>query len=331
MPLSEIVGHTSLVALLRQAVKRGSVPQTLLFAGPAGVGKRATAIALAQAVNCPERARTGGDDACGRCTTCQRIGRDQHTDVTFVDRGDDAAIKLKTLREKVLDAVGYRPFEAARRIFIIEADDLRDEGQDALLKTLEEPPPSVILILLSAYPDSLSATVQSRCRRLRFGLLTELEVTRVLTDRAGVERRSATALAAAAGGSVERALAEQQGDISDDRDAALAMLAAIRRGVGEQLRAAGAFAKNDSDRRDREALSARIDILASLLRDVGAIVAGSTGPLANGDLESDLRTLAPQFSAERVARSYGSLNEAQAALEGNASPKLVADWIAVHL
>jgi DNA polymerase III subunit delta' len=331
MPLSEIVGHAPIIALLRQAVKRGSIPQTLLFAGPEGVGKRSTAIALAQAVNCPERRRAGGDDACGRCTTCQRIPRDQHSDVTLVDRGDDATIKLKTLRERVLDAVGYRPFEADRRIFIIEADDLREDGQDALLKTLEEPTPSVILILLSAYPDSLSPTVQSRCRRLRFGLLTEAEVTRVLTERAGVERRAAIALAAASGGSIARALSEQAGDVSEDRDAALAILAATRRGVGEQLKAAAAFAKNDSDRRDREALGTRIDMLAALLRDVGLIVAGSNAALANGDLEADLRSLAPQFTAERVAAGYGELNRAQAALESNASPKLVSDWIALHL
>jgi len=331
MPLSDIVGHAPIIALLRQAVKRGSVPQTLLFAGPDGVGKRTTAIALAQAINCPERRRAGGDDACGRCTTCQRIPKDQHSDVTFVDSGDDATIKLKTLRERVLDAIGYRPFEADRRIFIIEADDLRGDGQDALLKTLEEPPPSVILILVSAYPDSLSATVQSRCRRLRFGLLSETEVARVLTERAGVERRAAIALAAASGGSIARALAEQAGDVSDDRDAALAMLAATKRGVGDQLKAAAAFAKNESDRRDREALGARIDVLATLLRDVGLIVAGSQATLANADLESDLRGLAPQFSAERVAAGYGELNRAQAALDGNASPKLVADWIALHL
>jgi hypothetical protein len=97
------------------------------------------------------------------------------------------------------------------------------------------------------------------------------------------------------------------------------------------MRAAAAFAKNDSDRRDREALGARIDVLSSLLRDVAAIVAGSKAPLANGDLESDLRGLAPQFSAERLAKSYSALGEAQSALEGNASPKLVSDWIALHL
>src|SRR5689334_3815306 len=107
MPLASVIGHAPVVALLRQAVARGRVPQTLLFAGPEGVGKHTTAVALAQALNCPVRRKAGGDDACGTCQTCQRIARGQHSDVTVIDRGDDATIKLKSLRERLLDVVGY--------------------------------------------------------------------------------------------------------------------------------------------------------------------------------------------------------------------------------
>ncbi len=331
MPLASVIGHAPIVALLRQAVARGRVPQTLLFAGPEGVGKLTTAVALAQALNCPTRRSTGGDDACGTCHTCLRIARGQHSDVTIVDRGDDATIKLKVLREKVLDAVGYRPFEGDRRVFIIAADDLQEAGQDALLKTLEEPPSATVLILISAYPDSLSQTVQSRCRRLRFGQLSEREVARILVERTGADRAAASALAAVSGGSVTRALAEQSGDLSADRDAALTILAAAKRGVPEQLKASAALAKNDSDRRDREALGARLDVLASLLRDLGAMASGSSDALANADLERDLRALSAAFPLPRVTAGYTSLNHAHTALERNASPKIVADWIALHL
>lgn len=331
MPFADVIGHAPVVALLRQALVRERVPQSLLFAGPEGVGKLAVALALAQAVNCPVRRASGGDDACGACPTCQRIARGSHSDVVVLDRGDDAIIKLKTLRERVLDVVGYRPFEAARRVFIIAADDLRDDAQDALLKTLEEPPPSAMLILVSAYPDSLSQTVQSRCRRLRFGPLSEREVARVLVARAGVNKAAASALAAASGGSVARALAEQQGDLSDDRAAALGVLQAAQRGVADQLKASAAFAKHDSDRRDREALAARLDVLRSLLRDLGALAARRPDAVANGDLDGDLRALSVRFDLPRVARGYAALALAESALERNASPKIVADWIGLHL
>ncbi|HXT71682.1 MAG TPA: hypothetical protein VN700_18130 [Vicinamibacterales bacterium] len=331
MPLASVVGHAPVVALLRHAVGRSRVPQTLLFAGPEGVGKMATAIALAEALNCPVRRQSSGDDACGKCQTCLRIQRGQFSDVTVVDRGDDATIKLKVLRERVLDVIGYRPFEGERRVFVIAADDLRDDGQDALLKTLEEPPPSAVLILVSAFPDSLSQTVQSRCRRLRFGALSEREVARILVERTGTDRGAANGLAAVSGGSVTRALAEQSGDLGGDRDAALAVLAAAKGNVTLQMKASATFAKNDSDRRDREALGARLDVLASLLRDLGALAAGTSDGLANGDLEGDLRTLSSAFPLSRVTAGYASLNRAQSALERNASPKIVADWVALHL
>jgi DNA polymerase-3 subunit delta' len=331
MRLADIIGHAPVVALLRQAVGRERVPQSLLFAGPDGVGKRTTAVALAQALNCPARRAAQTDDACGTCPTCQRIGRGQHSDVVSIDRGEDSIIKLKLLRERVLDAVGYRPFEAARRVFIIAADDLREDSQDALLKTLEEPPPSAVLILVSAYPGTLLETVQSRCRRLRFGPLNERDVARVLVEHAGVERAAANALAAASGGSVSRALAEKTGDLGDDREAALGVLAAATRSVGDQLKASAALAKHGSDRRDREALGARLDVLRSLVRDLGVLATRGSSALDNADLESDLRKLSAGYGLARVAGAYTALAQAESALDRNASPKIVADWVALHL
>lgn len=344
MPLGSIVGHAPIVALLRQAVARGRVPQSLLFAGPEGVGKRAVAIALAQAVNCPVRRDAENasrkndtkdtskkDDACGTCPTCERIARGAHTDVVLLDRGDDATIKLKFLRERVLDVIGYRPFEAARRVFIIAADDLQDGGQDALLKTLEEPPPSAMLILVSAFPDSLSQTVQSRCRRLRFGPLSERDVAKVLVTHGKVERAAAGALAAASGGSVARALAEKTGDLGDDRAAAFGVLRAAGRNVADQLKASAALAKHDSDRRDREALAMRLDLMRSLLRDLGALAAKRADIVQNNDVADDLRSLSSRFDLVRVTRGYEALARAESALDRNASPKIVADWIALQL
>src|SRR5690606_13730804 len=133
----------------------------------------------------------------------QRIARGQHSDVALIDRGDEASIKIKVLRERLLESAGYRPFEAERRVFIIDpADAMTVEAQDSLLKTLEEPPASTIIVLVTAYPDTLESTIRSRCRRLRFGPLAEADVERVLVASCGVEPRTARRLAARSGGSV---------------------------------------------------------------------------------------------------------------------------------
>jgi len=330
MPLSDIIGHHGLVDLLRRAVDRNRVPQSLLLAGPEGVGKRVVATALAQAVNCLE---PHAGDACGVCSTCRRIAAGTHSDVVLLDKGDEASIRIKALRERVLDVVGYRPFEGKRRIFIIDpADELTDEAQDALLKTLEEPPPSAVLLLVTAYPDTLLQTIQSRCRRLRFGPLAEADVATILTRVTGVPEAEAFALAAASGGSVSRALAERDGAGGDDREAALGVLRAARgKAVGPRLKAAAALAQHGSKRRDREALHARLGALASLTRDVAALTSGAQAPLANRDLDDSLRELASAFDPERVDAAYETIVRARRALDRNASPKIVADWLAVRL
>jgi DNA polymerase-3 subunit delta' len=338
MPFASIVGHATLIELLRLAVERDRVPQSLIFAGPEGVGKRAVATALAQAVNCPSR-RVG--DACGVCSTCTRVAGGRHSDVTWLQKGAEKSIKIKALRERVLESVGYRPFEASRRVYVIEpADEMTTEAQDSLLKTLEEPPSAAIIILVTAYADTLLPTIRSRCRRLRFGLLAEADVARVLTERAGIDRAEARVLASASGGSVARALASVQGDLEDDRAAALGLLDAARgRLVTVRLKAAAALTQHGSKRRDREALAARLATVQSLLRDVallgtGASTSLATGAatlLANGDLEADLRMLVPAFDASRVSAAYAALTRAQQDLDRNASPKIVADWVSVTL
>ncbi|HUR19268.1 MAG TPA: AAA family ATPase [Vicinamibacterales bacterium] len=325
-------GHARVQALLRQAVMRGRVPQTMLFSGPEGVGKHTIALALAQAINCPKS--TDGV-ACGRCTNCTRIARGQFSDVAEVDNGDIASISIKSIRERVLDLVGYRPFEGHRRVFIIDpADALSLQAQDALLKTLEEPPPATVLILISAYADSLRPTVLSRCRRVRFGALTDAEVAQVLTARHGMDQALARSRAGLSGGSVAQALALDGGVLEDDREAAWDLLrTAAASPMSARLRVAEAVTKHGTKRREREALGMRLAHVSALLRDLSAIIHAPQGgaTLSNADREADLRSVLRSFPIDRVVAAFGLVARAQAALDRNASPKIVADWLAVGI
>ena len=331
MPFSQIVGHGRALDLLRRSVIRGSVPQSLLFAGPEGVGKHTAAVALAQAVNCPDQ--TDGD-ACGRCNTCRRIAAGTFSDVVVLDKDGEASIKIDALRERVIGPIGYRPFEGRRRVFIIDpADEMTVQTQDALLKTLEEPPPAAILILVTGYPDSLLATVRSRCRRVRFSALPDDDVVKVLTGPVcRVDPVEARHRAMLSGGSVERALAADGRAFVDDRDAALGLLTAIaERHIPVRLKAAAAFAQVEKKRRAREAVSTRLGLLASLLRDLLAIDARGRSAIANTDLADQLEPLVPKFPAGRLVGAFAAVRQAEGYLDRNASPKIVADWLAVTL
>ncbi len=192
MPFSEVVGHARPLGLLSRSIARGSLPPSLLFTGPEGVGKRLAAVAVAQALNCVSpkvEAEVWGKapalpyDACGTCSACRRIARGTHPDVVVLQPGDNGAIKIEPIRE-VVAAAGYRPFEGRRRVVVVdEADRLTTDAQDALLKSLEEPPASSAFILTSSRPETLLATVRSRCSRLRFGRLAAADVARLLVER----------------------------------------------------------------------------------------------------------------------------------------------------
>jgi hypothetical protein len=157
--LREIIGHRRLTTLLARAIERNSLPPTLLFSGPHGVGKWAVARAMAQALNCLDpstrvspasqdsRSLRAGPadapelpiDACGKCRACDRIARNVHVDVIALEPDDKAAIRIDVVRE-MLERTAFRPFEGKRRVVMIrEADALTEESQNSLLKSLEEP------------------------------------------------------------------------------------------------------------------------------------------------------------------------------------------------
>src|SRR5258706_4593472 len=209
MPFRDVVGQVRLIDLLSRSVAGGTLPSSLLFAGPAGIGKHLTALSVAQALNCLQgsafKVHGSGADACGVCPACTRIARGVHPDVLIVSPGDSGAIKIDQVRD-IVDRAQYRPFEGRRRVVIIdEADALVAQAQNALLKTLEEPTPSSVFILVTARPDMLLPTVLSRCPQLRFRPLSAADIATALTARGRTETE-ARAVAATADGSLGQAL-----------------------------------------------------------------------------------------------------------------------------
>ncbi len=331
MPFREIVGHDHLKQLIARAALRGSLPPSLIFAGPSGVGKGMMALALAQFVNCLTPAK---EDACGECASCRRIVRGVHADVLRIEPGDTGSIRIDQVREAI-DRSAYRPFEGRRRVVIIDrAEQMIVNAQDAILKTLEEPPNASTFILVTDTPDTLLPTIRSRCQRLRFGRLSPGDVAEVLIARHEYAEADAHAAASLSDGSVGKALEGGSDDFVDARAAALQLLETVADDPPPARRIMGAMnlPGASKSKADRDALGQSLRALASILRDLVAIGAHvDERALANADLRPRLQRLLRSFDNDRVLRAFAAVDRALNALDRNASPKIVADWLSFQI
>ena len=355
MPFRDIAGHRSILTLLSRAVMRETFLPTLLFVGPNGVGKRRTAMALAQAVNCekpvsskidsayPTAGRQSdtsdvGVDACGQCESCQRIDRGLHADVLLVAPGENGTIKIDQIRTAI-EHSSYRPFEGRRRCVIIDdADKLVFPAQNALLKTLEEPPPTSLFVLVSARPDKLLATVRSRCPQFRFGPLTPAEIAAELVRSHDYSETVANITAASADGSLKAAVDANKDEVSRARDVAARTLLALAAADSPKRRLACAKelvgkSKQDGAITDRDLLVRRLRALTSILRDVGIFSDRVNDKiLANADLGDELQRMTMSYDSDRVIHGFSAVAEALGRVEDrNANPKIVANWLVFQL
>jgi DNA polymerase-3 subunit delta' len=340
VPFRDIKGHGAQKTLLARAMGRGALPQSLIFAGPDGVGKRLVALAVAQRLNCLTAA-PGEADACGTCSACRRIAGSTHPDVvTIPGTSIPGEKKAEAVREKIGHAA-YRPFEGRRRVFILdEADELQPVVQNVLLKTLEEPTPSSQFILITARPDGLLPTVRSRCPQLRFGRLDVDDVVALLIARQELTPIAAREIAFAADGSPGRALADASPLGESVRALAERVIAAAEGSPAERLRLGAALAEADKKLKrapgtkaagERDMLRERLDALGVVVRDLGIEAAGGDPRWQSRTPDPRLADLARRLGPARLAKAYAAVEEARQALDGNVSFKAVADWVALEL
>ena len=257
-----------------------------------------------------------------------------HPDVLFVSPSENGNIKIEPVRDAI-DRAQYRPFEGRRRVVIIDdADALITHAQNALLKTLEEPTPSSVFILVTARPDMLLPTVLSRCPQLRFRPLTVADIVSALMAR-GRSETEARAVAATAGGSLGQALQMSADELVESRELAQRVLAqaaaqhdpARRVETAQQL-----ITKPPSGVTERDQLATHLRAMAVLLRDVEVLATGADDrALANADVRPALEKLTNTYQGARGTRAFAAIDRALFALERNAGVKLVADWLVLQL
>ncbi|MEW6585392.1 MAG: AAA family ATPase [Nitrospirota bacterium] len=211
MALKDVIGQERAVAILQKSIRRGRIPSSYLFIGESGIGKKFTAVNLAKAVNClkpvpSSKFRVPGDvqnpelrtlnsepeagfDSCDECPSCRKISAGIHPDFLSVSP-ESGQIRIEEIRA-IDDVLALKAFEGKKKIVIVDdADAMNLFAANAFLKTLEEPPPDSLIILVSSRPDLLPDTIRSRCSPIRFTPLSDRACEEVL--RKTLPQRPAT-------------------------------------------------------------------------------------------------------------------------------------------
>ncbi len=227
MSFSQIVGHQKQVEIVRQALNHGRLHHAYLFLGMEGVGKKTIALGLAKAIHCS--AATG--DFCGECADCARIQDGNHPDVRIIEPlAGKKEISIQQIRELEKE-LNFRSFSGKKKIAILNPATLMNlSAQNALLKTLEEPPRDSLLILIAANGGALLPTLRSRCLRISFGPLARDLISGFLVSRKGLEAETAEFLAAMSLGSLGAVVSIDTQELLERRREWVRLISGLRAG-----------------------------------------------------------------------------------------------------
>ena len=353
----QIFGQPRVREFLRTSVASDRVTHAYLFTGPAGSNKTQSAYALASALLCEK-------DGCGTCEACERIARRKHPDVRYYAPEGAGGYLVEQVREIVADT-SLAPIRADRKVYIMDRVDLLGtSAANAFLKTLEEPPDDVVLILLGRTRESVLPTIVSRCSVVPFRHIPASEAAAILTQRTGADARLAKIAIEACGGSITRGIEFLKSNerlafrmrvlemIGHMREAdtwdtlslasemvvlAKAPLDTVRAAHEAQLAENADFLERSAIRqieaRNKRELSAKslesfrqvTAITASFLRDVLAVCAGADELVINYDVRHLIDDVAAHTDEARVARALEAARRCDEAIAYNVSPETCLD------
>ena len=318
MSFSQIIGHQKQVEIVRQALNHGRLHHAYLFAGLDGVGKKTIALGLAKAIHCSGVT----DDFCGECTDCARIQDGNHPDVRILGPlAGKKEISIQQIRELEKE-LNFRSFSGKKKIVILDPATLMNlAAQNALLKTLEEPPQESLLILIASNGGALLPTLRSRCLRVTFGPLARDRVSGFLVSRKGVEKEAADFLAVVSMGSLGAVVNVDPQELIERRRHWIRLVCSLRAG---DYRAATDAAEVLSG--SKEDSLRFLDWVESWFRDL--LVYGVTRgaqDVVNADILSEIQQQSTSTEFERLFSLIAKAKEAVEGIQRNLNRRMLLE------
>jgi len=333
MTWDRVRGHEGIVRSFDAAWRKGRLGHAYLFAGPAGVGKHTLARELARALLCERHSATLA--ACGRCGSCALVDAGTHPDLILTARPEDKVdLPIELIRE-LIEHLALKPARGGRKVAVLDdADDLSADAANAFLKTLEEPPPGSVLILIGGpTPERQFGTVLSRCQVVPFTPLGKNEVVELLRAKGISDEGRLDRLVRVAGGSVGQALALDDETLWQFRKTLLNALAAPALDVfglatewHHYVEDAG---KEAGVRRRRASLVLRL--LIGLLQDAQRVTHGVPPLVADSSEAATLEAVARRLGPERVMAWIDRATEADLQVDRKVQLELVIEAFADSL
>lgn len=288
----------------------GHLAHAYVFAGPKGIGKYETALALASRVNCLNK---GSLLSSCDCASCRKIAGGNHPDVLVIEKPEDkTGISIDQVRG-LMQRLEYRALEAAVKFAVIrDAELIHEAAANAFLKTLEEPRPDTVLVLTTAVPDALLSTIRSRCQMIRFPVMSGRELEQFLKSQHDVTSDDAAVLAAFGQGSPGRALSLGEEFLERRR---LVLDAFLGMGDTENfVKVAGT---------DRDTARTALNVVLMACRDALLIKAGAVERVVNRDRQVEIRRFAERYTAGELAAHTDRVADAIRRIDGNQNTKIV--------
>ncbi len=323
---------------LKHIAAGGKFPNALLFTGKSGMEMADTAQEFFRVVNC-EFPKEGPFRcmACRECRPCRKTGNRMHPDMLWI-LPENGGIKISRIRE-LCTSLTVRANEAFRRIVIIrDAETMNTEAQNALLKTLEEPPRDTIFILIADNPASLLPTVVSRCRSIPFKAASEVDIRKHLEETHGINADHAAIFAGMADGDIHRALRfagleanETQKDWTHRREWLIRQFEKlVHSGNPAGTNPLEALVTAEHLDKEPDLLHDSLAVLRSFLRDL-AVIRYTEKTLVNTDFFPTLKRLAGEADLAKVLSWIGELHETERKIDSNATTRLVLEKFFLEL
>lgn len=330
----QVYGQDHILKQLEPSLAQGRLAHAYLLVGPAHIGKMTLALGLAQAVNCAQSQVA----PCGDCSHCLRIAQGKHADVRVIgvtQRDENGptrtVIGIADIKESLRQA-SLKPFEGRCSVIIFDGAELMsDEAANALLKTLEEPPPQVLILLLTANEDALLPTILSRCRRLNLQPVGKDQMVERLTVEHEVPLEMAQRLALMSRGCIGWAInAVNDPQILEQRAADIQQIKeTCQIGLQQRFNYANELAVRFF--RDRDSTKELLYLWLRWWRDLVLIKEGVEEYVQDQDELTHLRLQASQLSTLQIVGFIKALNQTLEALDSNANPRLALEVLMLNL